>query len=278
MVNDAPSFVICLKNKGWYKTTHFSCVFKCRFIIESGKKYVMPYLLKERNMLRFMMLPRFHADANNHVLRFCLENRYCGSFNVKSPCYSVGMFILVGFAVVKFLLGVGIYPFFCVLFYECWLALLLYILASLSSFFFCIRVGAIDKCQKWVIFIWNKGTYVLHLCLYHDWFFLNLEKNELPSFCWKEVTWSLFCVNFRYNRVEKGKNLRGAKEKARKRENREEMLSKSLKTKACSPKLKSLPPFSPKRRRTSLKRAIVQWRPSLAAILAQARSDAANLA
>ncbi|QCE10850.1 hypothetical protein DEO72_LG10g2082 [Vigna unguiculata] len=56
------------------------------------------------------------------------------------------------------------------------------------------------------------------------------------------------------------------------------MLSKSLKTKACSPKLKSLPSFSPKHHRTSLKRAIVQWRPSLAAILAQARSDAANLA
>jgi len=35
-------------------------------------------------------------------------------------------------------------------------------------------------------------------------------------------------VNFRYNRVEKGKNLGGAKEKARKEENREEMLSRSL--------------------------------------------------
>ncbi|QCD94397.1 hypothetical protein DEO72_LG5g2480 [Vigna unguiculata] len=52
----------------------------------------------------------------------------------------------------------------------------------------------------------------------------------------------------------------------------------SLKTKACSPKLKPLPPFSPKRRRTSLKRALMQWRPSLAAILAQARSNDANLA
>jgi len=35
-------------------------------------------------------------------------------------------------------------------------------------------------------------------------------------------------VNFRYNRVEKGKNLGGPKEKARKEENREEMLSRSL--------------------------------------------------
>jgi len=35
-------------------------------------------------------------------------------------------------------------------------------------------------------------------------------------------------VNSRYNRVEKGKNLGGAKEKARKEENREEMLSRLL--------------------------------------------------
>ncbi|QCE03037.1 hypothetical protein DEO72_LG8g1055 [Vigna unguiculata] len=56
------------------------------------------------------------------------------------------------------------------------------------------------------------------------------------------------------------------------------MLSTSLKTKAFSLKLKPLPPFSLKRRRISLKREFVQWRLSLAAILAQASSDAANLA
>ncbi|QCE15174.1 hypothetical protein DEO72_LG11g2183 [Vigna unguiculata] len=59
---------------------------------------------------------------------------------------------------------------------------------------------------------------------------------------------------------------------------REGMLSTSLKTKAFLPKLKPLPPFSLKRRRLSLKREFVQWSPSLAAILVQASSDAANLA
>jgi len=73
-------------------------------------------------------------------------------------------------------------------------------------------------------------------------------------------------------------NSRRVKEKARNRENREGMLSTSLKTKAFSPKLKPLPPFLLKRRRLSLKREFVQWRPSLATILAQASSDAANLA
>ncbi|QCD96212.1 hypothetical protein DEO72_LG6g914 [Vigna unguiculata] len=48
-------------------------------------------------------------------------------------------------------------------------------------------------------------------------------------------------------------NSRRVKEKARNRENREEMLSTSLKTKAFSPKLKPLPPFLLKRRRLSLK-------------------------
>jgi len=85
-------------------------------------------------------------------------------------------------------------------------------------------------------------------------------------------------VNFRYNRVEKGKNLGGAKEKARKEENWKNMLSRSLKIEELSLKPKPQPLFSLKRRKLSLKREFVQWRPSFAAILAQASSEAAILA
>jgi len=54
--------------------------------------------------------------------------------------------------------------------------------------------------------------------------------------------------------IEGGKNKRRVKGEMKKQERN---FAGSLKTKACSPKLKPLPLFSPKRRRTSLKQALV---------------------
>ncbi|QCD79338.1 hypothetical protein DEO72_LG1g2977 [Vigna unguiculata] len=100
----------------------------------------------------------------------------------------------------------------------------------------------------------------------------------LPGFAWRN-TLGAKCIRPPDRLAGKIKeNSRRVKEKVRNRENREGMMLTSLKTKAFSPKPKPLPPFSLKRRRISLKREFVQWRPSLAAILAQASSDAANLA
>ncbi|QCD84067.1 hypothetical protein DEO72_LG2g4417 [Vigna unguiculata] len=57
-----------------------------------------------------------------------------------------------------------------------------------------------------------------------------------------------FAILTRYNRVEKGKNLGGAKEKARKEENRKKMLSSGdLPLPPFSPKRVQMLPISPKR-------------------------------
>jgi len=61
-------------------------------------------------------------------------------------------------------------------------------------------------------------------------------------------------------------------------EETEEKLCRVAQTKAISPKRELGPPISPKRRRISPKRELVQWRSSFAATLAQARFEAANLA
>jgi len=97
----------------------------------------------------------------------------------------------------------------------------------------------------------------------------------LPSFYLKKSFDPILCVfQERLKRTQEGQRRKQETEKIGKKCCK----GRSNQNKLSSLKLKPSPPFSPKRRRTSLKRALVQWRPSLAAILAQARSNAANLA